>query len=290
MECASTNARESKFVYRRAIKWGCATIGLAIVLCLLPIVAALRQYQINQFYERTLDYKYLQYNDPSFVHQSASGVYRWLGLTSIDRLIERCSKPVLLWCEGPTVDGEMMDRLAEWSDRWEMLIFRYSSFDDECAVRIRQMPHLQLLTLTDTDITGQSLATLAGHTSLALLGISGTAITDADLNYLRTLPNLRILSVADTPITPNGLQTIAELSGLESLCLVGCTALPADPRIFLPFRGHRTLKLVFLDERFDEPIASKVREVLPGVEVEIESPPTVDNVPQLDPNEALQGF
>jgi len=75
---------------------------------------------------------------------------------------------------------------------------------------VAELPYLESLHLSHTQITDTGLKHLQGLTALFILELEGTQITDAGLEHLRGLTNLRMLDVEGTLVTDEGLDKLQE--------------------------------------------------------------------------------
>jgi hypothetical protein len=90
---------------------------------------------------------------------------------------------------------------------------------------IATLPKLEILNLTQAEITDQGLLVLSDHPMLNFLRIRAPRVTDAGLANICRIPRLRFLHLIDVPITDAGLKSLATLNRLESFYLDGgnCT-------------------------------------------------------------------
>jgi internalin A len=96
-----------------------------------------------------------------------------------------------------------------------------------------QLPWLEVLRLASNGITDEHLAQIGDFSSLKMLGLNKTDISDAGLGHLRNLNKLQALYLLGTRITPQGLEAVGHLSGLEILDLSE-TGLEGDLTSLLP--------------------------------------------------------
>ena len=90
---------------------------------------------------------------------------------------------------------------------------------DAALLLVDQLPRLAVLQLSGTAVTDQRLRSIAGCRSLSLLALSQTSIGDQGLVHLTRLSRLQRLFAAETSITSGGLEHIAKLRRLEILDL-----------------------------------------------------------------------
>ncbi len=77
------------------------------------------------------------------------------------------------------------------------------------------------LTLEETQITDQSLATIAKMPRLIELDLSRCKVTDRGISQLKGLQKLKVLWLSDTQVTNASLETLRTLKSLEQLELNG---------------------------------------------------------------------
>ena len=82
------------------------------------------------------------------------------------------------------------------------LLDKLTVFDD--------LTSLRMLDLSCTEVTDTGLKALARFTGLQVLDLSGTQVTDAGLKYLKALVNLTSLSVEDTQVTEPGVSQLEQ--------------------------------------------------------------------------------
>ncbi|MBO9620921.1 MAG: hypothetical protein J7539_18010 [Niabella sp.] len=75
------------------------------------------------------------------------------------------------------------------------------------------------LKLDNSNITDESLKTVAAFTNLTRLYLSNTAVTDAGIAQLNTLKQLQVLNLVGTKITQKGLEPLRQLKTLRELYL-----------------------------------------------------------------------
>jgi hypothetical protein len=86
------------------------------------------------------------------------------------------------------------------------------------------------------------LAQLSGETSLEVLCLDHTKITDTGISHLRGLSNLAYLSLADTAITDAGLIHLKALSNLDKLDVAGTPVSDAGLLDFLRARPRTKIQ------------------------------------------------
>jgi hypothetical protein len=95
------------------------------------------------------------------------------------------------------------------------------SAGDETVTLLSGLTHLEILHLSETQITDASMAHLAGLTHLEVLHLNGTRVTNAGLVHLRGLRRLWVLSLDNTGVDDAGLSHLGDLPELFELDLTG---------------------------------------------------------------------
>src|SRR5579883_3577109 len=90
---------------------------------------------------------------------------------------------------------------------------------DALLKKLRSMPDLRWLDLSDTGVTDAGLQDVAALVNLERLRLDGTKVTDAGLSKLKGLRRLREISLTDTKVTDAALADIGRLEELGSLDL-----------------------------------------------------------------------
>ncbi len=108
------------------------------------------------------------------------------------------------------LDPAAVAKLASAADNIAWLTFEGSSFGDEAAKQLPDMPTLTRLNLKDSAITDAGLAELPAMTSLTWLNLFGTDITDAGLESLKQYDILEKLYLTGTKVTAQGVEKLRE--------------------------------------------------------------------------------
>lgn len=116
-----------------------------------------------------------------------------------------------------------------------------SNVTDEGLANL-QLPHLRSLSIGWTSVTDAGVASLTKQTSLEVLNLQNTKVTDACVDSLLKMPNLRSINIEDTAITDAGLAKFQGKTGLETLTVP--TRLSKDsPNVMLLQRSLPNLKI-----------------------------------------------
>ena len=89
------------------------------------------------------------------------------------------------------------------------------------AVHLKELPHVEKLNFSSTNINDDSLANLAGLAELKELGLWGTRVTDDGMVHLAGLTKLESLNLNETSVTDAGLEHLKNLAALKKLYLNG---------------------------------------------------------------------
>ena len=80
----------------------------------------------------------------------------------------------------------------------------------------RLSPNATFLGLSDTYVTDQTMAALAGMKNLRRLTLLGTLVTDEGIKYLQDLTQLEVLDLYGVKITDKGLQAMPRSLSIPS--------------------------------------------------------------------------
>lgn len=98
-----------------------------------------------------------------------------------------------------------------------------SLFEGDCHSRgLLNLPALEILDLSFSELHGDVLGVLQGSPRLQYLLLSQTKIGDEELARLPNLPELRDLALDDNPITDRSLPVLKRLTSLRELSLQNC--------------------------------------------------------------------
>ncbi len=97
----------------------------------------------------------------------------------------------------------------------------FNGVGDECLAVIGKLSSLQVLFLPETKVTDKGIRLLAGLKDLEVLGLYGTGVTDRGVAEIAKLKKLRILDLSGTRVTDAGIARLAALDKLERLDLTG---------------------------------------------------------------------
>lgn len=94
-----------------------------------------------------------------------------------------------------------------------------TAVNDEGLASLKVFPALKALNLLATPITGSGFESFKGPTRLQVLHLDGTPFTDAGMRHLRNLTGLRQLYLQATKVTDAGLEHLDRLTKLTALHL-----------------------------------------------------------------------
>jgi hypothetical protein len=89
------------------------------------------------------------------------------------------------------------------------------------SVHLKELPHVEKLNYSNTNMNDDALANLAGLTELKELGLWGTRVTDKGMVHLAGLSKLESLNLNETSVTDAGLENLKNLAALKKLFLNG---------------------------------------------------------------------
>jgi hypothetical protein len=140
----------------------------------------------------------------------------WLLLLNVGGLLDRI---VEIQLRGTNLAGLRQQHFSESLSRLErVLVFDADLTRDDVAL-LRQLPNLQLLSVSNGRLNEDAVDELASLESLQGLFLHKTNIRDADLDKLARLRGLETLSVTDAAVTDNGLTPLRSLLRLKTLNL-----------------------------------------------------------------------
>lgn len=144
-------------------------------------------------------------------------IYRQYAATE---LVQRKGGLVKTFGRGPTWLRQYLGSQAMrlFDDVLEISV--YEDFGDSDLARLTGLPHLEWLSLENTDVTDAGLEQVGKITSLKYLFLNNNrSLTDAGLAHLKGLSNLETLSLDDTQITDDGLHHLNSLDCLSCLSI-----------------------------------------------------------------------
>ncbi len=116
----------------------------------------------------------------------------------------------------------------------------------EAIPLIAQLPRLEVLRMAKTKIEDQQLAQIDGISSLTMLGLNKTSISNTGLAHLRNLKRIEALYLRGTKVTEQGLKAIGRLSSIKILDLSE-TKLESDLAPLLPLNQLNHLLLTGIE-------------------------------------------
>jgi len=144
----------------------------------------------------------------------------WVSDADLDRIAQLDKLERLDLSETRVTDLGML-KLKDLKNVRELNLFYAELVTDEGLAAMRSWPKIERINARGTKVTDNTLALLAGKTTLTALDIGFAEVTDSGLQHLSTLPNLRSLSFGGNKLTEVGLQVLRTLPQLESLDLSG---------------------------------------------------------------------
>jgi hypothetical protein len=99
----------------------------------------------------------------------------------------------------------------------------FYALPDAAAVsgHLKELPHVEKLNFSSTNMNDDALANLAGLTELKELGLWGTRVTDKGMAHVAGLTKLESLNLNETSVSDAGLEHLKNLAALKKLYLNG---------------------------------------------------------------------
>ncbi|MHC4993623.1 MAG: amidohydrolase family protein [Planctomycetota bacterium] len=113
----------------------------------------------------------------------------------------------------------------------------------DASLLFRQMPRLEAVYLSKTDLNDRGLARLVATDHIKTLEVGETQITDAGLLHIQKMERLEGLSLKDTAVADAGFKRLVGLKRLKSLDLSGTQITPAAMRQISGYRRLESLAL-----------------------------------------------
>jgi hypothetical protein len=135
--------------------------------------------------------------------------------------------------------GEVVGDPASYVD------FSRSNISDADLIRLKELPELKHLILSDQNVTDGGVSHLKVLKALRQLVLSGTKITDAAFAKLGTMANLNTLDLSQTKITDVGL---GHLTGMAELRILGLHSTPVSDAGLAHLHKLANLKVLTLTE------------------------------------------
>lgn len=140
----------------------------------------------------------------------------WLHLLNVGGLLD---KIVEIQLRGTNLAGLREQHFSEGLSRLERVLVFDADLTQEDVALLRQLPNLQLLSVSNGKLNEDAVDVLASLESLRGLFLHKTNMCDADLEKLARLRGLETLSVTDAAITDDGLAQLRSLLRLKTLNL-----------------------------------------------------------------------
>ncbi len=91
------------------------------------------------------------------------------------------------------------------------------TFSDEDALPLKELPHLQSLSLLRSQLTDETSATIGRLKELKILNYGSSHLTDKSLSQLAKCPQLEALVFINVPVTDQGLSALENHPALRLL-------------------------------------------------------------------------
>ncbi|MBX2852534.1 MAG: hypothetical protein KTR15_12410, partial [Phycisphaeraceae bacterium] len=108
------------------------------------------------------------------------------------------------------LDPAVVAKLESGADKIAWLTFEGSSFGDDAAKALPDMPKLTKLNLKDSAITDAGLPELPELPAVTWLNLFGTEVSDAGLDALKKYGTLEKLYLTGTKVTAEGVEALRE--------------------------------------------------------------------------------
>ena len=138
---------------------------------------------------------------------SDAGIKHLAGLTKVNTLN----------ITGTQITGEGIQAIMDLP----LFQIAYKNCPDDVAVAIADISSVKILQLDGSQLTNLGIAALAELPELRQLMISGSQISDEGLATLGNLKNLNALDISNTAVTDKGITVLGGLSNLNSVSLSG---------------------------------------------------------------------
>lgn len=100
------------------------------------------------------------------------------------------------------------------------LNLRGTPITDAGLEKVGVLNHLEVLDVSHTRVTNQTIAHLDGHAKLKELWMEGVRIDDSGIDHVVQLPAIAVLRLGGPKITDDGVGSIAKIETLEELTLM----------------------------------------------------------------------
>ena len=115
-------------------------------------------------------------------------------------------------------------------------------------------PKLDMLILSESDVTASGLVHLKGHLSLVAINLEGIVIDSEMMNQLASIPNLEYLFIENAEFDPADLSAFNNHEQLKSLIVTGTAVTDDDVETILTIPNLEAIR-VESDQFSDESIA-----------------------------------
>ena len=120
--------------------------------------------------------------------------------------------------DGCDLEDKWLEKL-QGEDQIRWLDFDGTAVSDTGLASIKEMRHLHVLGLEDTQVTDEGIPYLHGMKELLLLDLTRTGVTDRSLSTISKLESLQALGLDGTAVTNDGMSNLVPLTNLLVLDL-----------------------------------------------------------------------
>ena len=143
------------------------------------------------------------------------------GALTFELLNEMPASPRLrrLWLTNTPTSESMLELVTQHFPNLVVLGLGRTPVADAGVKELTKLPQLAVLDLSGTAITNEAAESLSAIQRLRTLMLSNTKFGDAGVQQLTALPSLEILNVGGTSLTNEGIAALAKISSLKQLDL-----------------------------------------------------------------------
>ena len=127
------------------------------------------------------------------------------------------------------------------------VVLTSTSINDRELALLQELPHLEELSLRDTEVSALGLAHLSKLRALKKLDLSSTSLSDSALAHLKPLTALQSLDLGHTLIDGSGLAALAAMTELRDLDLASTPVTDAGMAHLRALTALETLSLKYTD-------------------------------------------
>jgi Leucine-rich repeat (LRR) protein len=115
------------------------------------------------------------------------------------------------------LSDDVLASISELTELRELRVYSNKGITDAGLKHIAELNKLEVLDLTDTQVSDAGMEVIAGFKELRNLSLQGTGVTDKGTQNLARLKNLEQLNLSGTQITDSCFKSLGELEKLREL-------------------------------------------------------------------------